>query len=160
MKLKQSILAAAMLVAAAVPMQAQAAVATGTLQVSATVVAPTASVTTAGGLAFGTTLKGGTATGTTTFDVTASNGTPYTIALTGLHDTNSSYQLVHSNGRTFAGYTLFESSAKSVSYLPTATKNKTGSGVAQTYTLYGEWVISPTSVSGSFTDTVTVTVTY
>jgi len=174
MKLKQSILAAAMFVAAAVPMQAQAAVATATLQVSAAVTIPTASVTVAGPLNFGTVVRTQTGTATTSFDVNVTNGVPYSIAFgNGLGGFSSWFAATETTGQFLADgittaasfYYLWSDSTKATAYLPSVANSPvitglTGSGVAQTYSLYGEITPDPGSPAGTYADTVTITVTY
>jgi len=176
MKLKQSILAAAMLLAAAVPMQAQAAVATAALQVSASVVNPTASVTVAGSLAFGPAIAGQMVSATTSFDVTVTNGVAYTVAFgAGLYGSNSAFLANETTGKTYlnnpnstsqVAYYLYSDSTKATAYLPDATNapvitGVTGSGGAQTYSLYSEMTpFLGAAAAGTYADTITVTVTY
>ncbi len=178
MKLKQSILAAAMLMAAALPMQAQAATTTGTLQVTANVTVPTASVNVAGPLNFGTVVQGQIGTATTSFDVTVTNGVAYTIAFgAGLHgrtvfivqDSTQTLQ-AYTGQNAVAGYYLYSDNTKATAYSPDPTNGPvitglTGNGAAQTYPLYAE--VKPLSPAqggiwgpGTYTDTITITVTY
>ena len=176
MKLKQSILAAAMLMAAALPMQAQAARATGTLAVSATIVAPSATVNVAGPLAFGTVVQGQVGTGTTSFDVTVTSGVPYDISFgQGTYGASSFEAQDSAQGRLPSGlfarvkYKLYSDSTKATAYIPMIMGSQitglTGSGVAQTYPLYGEMTLLSSSQGvvvgpGTYTDTITITVTY
>jgi spore coat protein U-like protein len=174
MKLKQSILAAAMLLATAVPMQAQAAVATAALQVSATAVNSTGSVTVAGPLAFGSALPGQLLSATTSFDVNVTNGVPYTIAFgSGLSGYQSDFAVTETTGQTFPNglfaaesfYYLWSDSTKATAYVADRTNapvitGLTGSGTAQTYSLYGEVTLLLTSPAGTYADTITITVTY
>jgi len=168
MKLKQSILAAAMLMAAAVPMQAQAATATATMQVSGTVVLPTANVTVAGPLAFGNVVKGQLGTATTSYDVTVTNGVSYTVdfglGLNGNTGFAGSFYLVDTAfpPTTAQKYTLFTDSTKATKYVPGTgtTINSIGTGAVQTYGVYGEFTPDPTSAAHTYTDTITITVTY
>jgi len=175
MKLKQSILAAAMLMAAALPMQAQAARATGTLQVTASVVAPTGQVTVAGPLDFGIVVQGQVGTATTSFDVNVTSGVPYAISFGQGYYGSASFEAQDSAQAPINGiyarakYKLYSDSTKATEYIPMIFGDQitglTGSGVAQTYPLYAE--ITPlfsgfgrTYGPGTYTDTITITVTY
>jgi len=175
MKLKQSILAAAMLMAAAVPMQAQAAVATATLQVSAAVTIPTASVTVAGPLNFGTVVVAQLASATTSFDVNVTSGVPYSIAFgSGTGTSTVAFVAPETTGKLFTGgngfasttaYYLWSDSTKATSYVSDPTNapvitGLTGSGVAQTYSLYAETTPNILAAAGNYADTITITVTY
>jgi len=175
MKLKQSILAAVMLVAAAVPMQAQAAVATGTLQVSATVTVPTASVTVAGPLNFGAVTLGQMVSSTTSFDVNVTNGVPYSIAFgSGTGTSSVAFVAPETTGKLFTNgssfpstiaYYLWSDSTKATSYVSDPTNapvitGLTGSGTAQTYSLYSETTPNVVAAAGNYADTITITVTY
>ncbi len=178
MKLKQSILSAAMLMAAALPMQAQAATATGIMQVTANVTVPSASVNVAGPLNFGTVLQGQVGMTTTSFDVTVSNAVPYSIAFgAGLYGNtvfvvkDTTQTLPAYPGQTAsAGYYLYSDNTKATAYSPDPANapvitGLTGNGAAQTYPLYAE--VKPLSPAqggiwgpGTYTDTITITVTY
>jgi len=170
MKLK--LLTAAMLAMAIAPMQANAAVATATLQLTATVVSPTGSVAVAGPLAFGTVVLGQTASATTSFDVTVTNGVPYSIAFgAGNFLSNTSFRLTEVTGLTINGfaatspYSLWSNSTKTTAYAPDNTNapvitNLTGSGAAQTYPLYAETTPNVVQPAGNYADTITITVTY
>ncbi len=177
MKLKQSILAAAMLMASALPMQAQAATATGTIQVTANMIAPTASVNVAGSLNFGTVVQGQVGTATTSFDVTVTNGVAYTIAFgAGLGGINNWFLVQDPNQPTVntaianAGYKIYSDSTKVTEYVSDITNapvitGLTGTGAAQTYPLYAEVSLLAAAQGGVFgpgtyTDTITITVTY
>jgi len=166
-----------MLMAAAVPMQAQAATATAALQVTASVIIPSVNVTVAGPLGFGGMLVNQTANATTSFDVTATNNLPYTISLgAGTSGTNT-FSLVHGAGNLKIKYNLYSDSTKATAYLPDIANgpvitNKIGTGVAQTYGLYSDVTMSMANAtqtvnlgitnpySGNYADTITITVTY
>jgi len=168
MKLK--LLTAAMLAMAIAPMQANAAVATATLQLTATVVAPTGSVLAAGPLAFGSVVHAQTGSATTSFDVTVTNGVPYTVSFGfGLHGGGNVFYMNETTGKqagafsAHISYKLWSDSAKVAAYLPgtaSAISGVSGSGVAQTYTLYSETIPNPVQPAGNYADTITITVTY
>ena len=176
MKLKQSILAAAMLMAAALPMQAQAATATGTIAVSATVVAPSATVNVAGPLAFGTIVTGGATSTTTSIDVTVSAGVPYTLdygngagwtANSPANNIGGNFEMNSANGATLE-YSLYKDSAAGGQIITEANlflavtdyANEIGSGSVKTYVIYGKILAFYNTTAGIFTDTITATVTY
>ncbi len=165
MKLK--LLTAAMLAMAIAPMQANAATATGTINVTATVVAPSATVTVAGPLAFGTfttNFNGGGMNATTTFDVTVTDRVPYTIDFgAGLNTTGvATFAMKDAGSANTLEYALYKDSTLSLNYAANSVTpsipRQAGTGVAQTYTLYAR--IFATGAPGNFSDTITITVTY
>jgi len=166
MKLKQSILAAAMLVVAAVPMQAQAVTSTATIAVSAVIVQPVVTIAVAGPLNFGTMVSGVNASATTSFDVTMTNGVSYGIALgNGLHSPNTTFMMLNTAGTSGAGYNLYSDSTKATAYLGSTINqqvisNKVGTGAAQTYSLYAEGQVNQSQLSANISDTITITVFY
>jgi spore coat protein U-like protein len=151
---------------------AQAATATSNLSVTATVAA-TCTVTTAP-VAFGTyNPASGTPTDTTgTITVTCTNGSTYTIALDAGANPSSagnvttrrmtagaskflSYQLYLDSPHT----TIWGDGANGSSINPTS-GSFTGDGTAQGYSVYGRITTGNYVPSGSYTDTVVMTVTY
>jgi len=156
-------IAAAILAMSMVPASAMAATTTGTLNVSAVFTSPTASINVAGPLSFGSALidgAAGTVTASTTFDVVTANNVPYTVkvglglnsglgksrhVVNGVGD-NILYDLTQASGAVWDGVVAI---------------NATGTGLAQTYTVNGS-MAKPTlaNLAGSYTDTVTITVTY
>jgi len=173
MKLKESILAAAMLVA--VPMQAQALTSTATMNVSATQIAPTASLSTSP-IAFGNTLittNQVTATGSITANVTAT--VPYLISIDkGVNAFGTgTCRRMQGAGLAYRGYELFTDNAYTTLWGDSDLANTcagktnnggaslaaTGTGSNQAFTVYARGVYSGTS-AGAVSDTLTVTVTY
>jgi spore coat protein U-like protein len=166
MKLKQSILAAAMLVAAAVPMQASAFTSQATMQVFATAVDPI-TITSDGPLVFGTIQTGSVATATSSFTI-HSQGT-YTLTFSSLNGNNpdGSYTMIDQPPglgapATQLSYTLFSDSTKAIQYSSgIASASRTASlgllGALTSETVYAE---TTAANPGSYSDIITVTLTY
>jgi spore coat protein U-like protein len=137
---------------------AQAGTATTTFAVTATVQA-TCSVT-ATAMAFGTYIPTAASANTSTISVTCTNGTPATFLLsagsgTGATVTNRLLQ----NGTTMLPYGLFSNAAHSTNFGTTPTTvNGTGSAVVTT--VYGQILSAQYVTPGSYTDSITATVTY
>ena len=135
---------------------AAAATATTTFAVTATVQA-TCSVS-ATAMGFGT-YSTAVATATSTVTVTCTNTTPYTVGLnagaaTGATVTNRSMTA----STVLLGYGLFSDAAHSVNFATTASIN--GNNLAQPITIYGQIPAGEYVTPGSYSDTITVTVTY
>lgn len=103
---------------------------------------------------------------TTTIDVTCSNGTAYDVGLnagTTTGATVTTRQMQHSTSGTL-NYSLFSDSARSANWGDaggTDVVADTGTGAAKTHTVYGRIPSGQsTSPTGSYSDTITVTVTY
>jgi spore coat protein U-like protein len=165
LKKKHFSLFAALLVAplAEAPVQpAAAATATATFQVTATVLATC--LITANPLAFGT--YAGTQTdATTTLSVTCTNTTGYTVGLdagTGAGATVASRRMT-GPGSAVLTYGLFTDSARGTVWGNTVGTNTvagTGSGLAQTLTVYGRVPASQFVAPGAYVDTVTATINF
>jgi spore coat protein U-like protein len=180
MKLKQSILAAAMLVAAAVPMQAQAAgFRTTTMVVDATIVIPTVTLTTTP-INFGTVLTTtGTPTATGSIIATVTATVPYKISInSGLHTLQvGTCRRMHDTAGVdaflYQAYDLFTDASHTIPWGDSDLANtcagktnnggasfaSTGTGSAQTFTVYAQGSYSGIS-AGTVSDTLTVTLTY
>ena len=135
---------------------AAAATATTTFAVTATVQATCTVSATA--MAFGI-YTAAVAPSTSTVSVTCTNTTPYTVSLdagtaTGATVTNRSME----SGAVLLGYGLFSDSAHSVNFATTT--SLTGNGASQPITIYGQIPAGEYVTPGSYTDTITVTVTY
>jgi spore coat protein U-like protein len=147
---------------------ASAATATTTFAVSATVL-KTCSAS-ANALAFGSYTPGsGAVTGTTTVSIKCTNGTAYSVALNGGSTASGTItQRLMANGTNTLQYNLYTTSSYGTIWGDgTAGSPQTGTGAgfatANTLTVYGQLPDSATNqsvVTGSYTDTVTVTVTY
>jgi len=101
---------------------------------------------------------------TSTIQVTCTNTTPYNIGLdagTGTGATVTTRKMT-SSGVTI-NYTLYSDSGHTTVWgntIGTNTVSATGNGNAQNYTVYGRVPSQTTPAPGSYSDTVTVTVTY
>lgn len=102
--------------------------------------------------------------GTTTVSVTCTNGTAYTIGLnagTGSGATVASRKMTASSN--LLNYTLYQDNLRATVWgntVSTDTVAGTGSGAAIPHTVYGRIPAQQTAPTGSYSDTVTVTVTY
>ena len=143
---------------------ADAATATTTMTVQVTITA-TCTINSASTLNFGT--QGVLATNvdqTSTIQVTCTNTTRYNIGLdagTGTGATVATRKLT--SGANTVNYTLYSNSGRTTVWgdtVSTDTVAGTGNGSAQNYTVYGRIPAQTTPAPGSYTDTITVTVTY
>jgi spore coat protein U-like protein len=135
---------------------ASAATATTTFAVTATVQA-TCSVS-ATAMGFGT-YDAVVATSTSTVTVTCTNTTPYSVGL----DKGQASGATTSNRSMMAssvllGYGLFSDSGHTANFVTTGGIN--GTGTAQPITIYGQIPAGEYVTPGSYSDTITVTVTY
>ena len=120
----------------------------------------------AGDLAFGNYSAGtGTAaTATSTVQVTCTASLPYTIALDGGAAADVTSRTMSDGASHTLGYGLYTSAAYSTIWGDgtggTSTVPGTGSGSAQSVTVYGRIPASQFVTAGSYADLVTVTVNY
>jgi spore coat protein U-like protein len=151
-----------------------AATSTGTFTVSATVLK--ACTVSASNINFGNyTPGGGALTGNSTISVKCTKTTPYTVALNAGSTTGGSYaQRLMAYGAETLQYNLYTVAGFTTVFgdgtLGTGTGSGTGAGLgaaSQTYTAYGRLVDStanqnaaPNAAATTYSDTVTVTVTY
>lgn len=116
----------------------------------------------AANLNFGSTLNlAADVDSTSTINVTCTNTTPYTI---GLDAGTGSGATLTNRKMTFSGntinYSLFTNTGRTTNW-GSATASGTGSGVSQPYTVYGRvFGGQPLPNPGTYTDTITVTVTF
>ena len=146
---------------------AQAAMAqssTGTFAVTATVL-PSCTVVGGVPLAFGVVTPGVQRDGSVSISAVCTVGTPYTLALdagTGTGATVASRRMT-SGGDTL-DYTLFQDASRTTLWgdgtAGTSTRSSTGTGLAQSFTVYGRVPSSAAAAVGSYADTITVTATY
>ena len=144
--------------------QAQAATSTATFAVQVSITA-TCTINSAGTLNFGSVgLLSANTDQTSTIQVTCTNTTPYNIGLdagTGTGATVATRKLT--SGSKTINYTLYSDSGRTTVWGNTISSNTvaaTGSGAAQNYTVYGRTPAQTTPAPGSYSDTITVTVTY
>jgi spore coat protein U-like protein len=99
-----------------------------------------------------------------TIAVQCTDTTPYSIGLdagTGTGATVTVRKLT--SGATTVNYTLYSDSLRTTVWgntPPTDTVAATGNGASQSYTVYGRVPAQTTPAPGTYTDTVTVTVSY
>jgi spore coat protein U-like protein len=121
----------------------------------------------AGDLAFGSYNAGSAtpATATSTIQVTCTSGLAYSVALDGGTGSSAVTARTMVDGATHAlGYGLYTSAAYSTIWGDgtggTVTVDGNGSGTAQSLTVYGRIPASQFVTAGSYSDLVTVTVSY
>lgn len=159
----------ALLLALLLPAMASAGTASNSFQVTATVTsACTVSGTT---LNFGASIDPlATATpldATSTLSVVCTNTTPYTVALNAGSNaggaSNFGARTMKSGSHTL-GYQLYLDAGRSSVWgdgtASSSTSASTGTGSTQTMTIYGRLPSLANVIPGSYTDTVTVTVSY
>ncbi len=141
---------------------ATTASASTTFTVSATVQATC--LITANPLAFGT-YTGLAANATTTIAVTCTNTTPYNVGLdAGLTSgATVSTRQMKGPGTDVLNYGLYQDSTHATNWgstVGTDTETGTGNGSAQSLTVYGQVPANQYVTPGSYSDTITATVTY
>ena len=101
--------------------------------------------------------------GSTTVTVTCTNTTPYTLGLsagTGSGATVTNRKMT--NGANTLNYVLYANPLRTSIWGNTSSNNVTsaGTGVAQPFTVYGRIPANQTPAPGTYTDTITATVTF
>jgi spore coat protein U-like protein len=99
----------------------------------------------------------------TPLHIQCTNTTPYTIGLDAGTTTGASIaQRLLVNGAATVNYNLYQSAAYATIWGNTggALVSSTGNGADQTFTIFGRVPAQTTPAPGTYTDTVTVTVTY
>ncbi len=150
-------------------MPAQAATATTTFQVTATVLKACA-MTTPATLAFGDYTPSNVAplAGTTAFSVICTFGTPYSLGLSAGTSTSASVttrKMTNAGGVTgsnLLSYGLFKEVGLSTNWDDSATgAGYTANGLTQPYTVYGSIPAGQYGAApGNYADTITLTLTY
>jgi len=143
--------------------EAGASTATGSFNVQVTI-ASTCVVTGATALNFGTQgVLAAAVNQTSTITVTCTNTTPYNIGLNqGVNGSTVTARQM-SSGSAPINYSLFSNSGMTTNWgqtVGTDTVAGTGNGSGQAYTVYGQIPAQSTPAPGTYTDTITVTVTY
>lgn len=164
--------AALPLAIAAIP--AHAGTTTGTFQVTATVV-NSCVINSAGNLAFGSynPLSATATTGSSVISVNCTKGDAYTIALNdGLYGTSDTTRAMSDGATptpdklayqlyTDSGYTkVWNSTCGGSNNCGSGTGAGPGAGNAQTYTVYGQITAGQNVPANSYSDTITLTVTF
>jgi spore coat protein U-like protein len=143
--------------------EAEASTATGSFNVQVSIAA-TCVVTGATNLNFGTQgVLSANVNQTSTITVTCTNTTPYNIGLNqGLNGSSVTTRQM-SSGSAPINYSLFSNAGMTTNWgqtVGTDTVAGTGNGSGQAYTVYGQIPAQTTPAPGTYTDTITVTVTY
>jgi spore coat protein U-like protein len=142
----------------------RAATTTTTFAVSVTLAA-TCTINSASALNFGNQgILSANVDQTSTIQVTCTNTTPYNIGLDAGTGTGASVatRKLTSGGAT-VNYTLYSDTGRTTVWgttIGTDTVAATGNGSGQNYTVYGRIPVQTTPAPGTYTDTITVTVTY
>ena len=101
---------------------------------------------------------------TTTLAVTCTNTTAYNIGLDGGQAASvTARKMKGGPSNELIAYSIFSNSGRTTNWgntVGTDTVASAGTGVAQSFTLYGRVIPQTTPTPGTYTDTVTVTVTY
>jgi spore coat protein U-like protein len=101
---------------------------------------------------------------TTTVAVQCTNTTPYDIGLDGgVSGGSTTTRLLKGSGSATVQYKLYQDSGHATNWgnaVGTDTLSKIGNGASQSYTIYGRIPPQTTPAPDSYSDTVTVTVTY
>jgi spore coat protein U-like protein len=143
---------------------APASAATSTVTFAVTATVSTTCFVTANPLNFGP-YTGLQLDGTSTIQATCSTGTPYTLGLnqgTGSGATVTSRKMT-AGGVEFLNYSLFQDSTRSLNWgdtIGTDTVASTGTGSAQSFTVFGRIPASQFVAAGDYEDTITVTLTF
>lgn len=101
---------------------------------------------------------------TSSIQVLCTNTTPYNVGLdagTSPGATVSTRKMI--SGAATVNYALYSDSGRTANWgntVGTDTVSGTGNGANQSYTVYGSVPAQPTPLAGTYTDTITVTVTY
>jgi spore coat protein U-like protein len=155
-------LAACSLVASGEPISAATSTSTMTVQM---VITATCTVNSATTMNFGT--QGVLSTNvdqTSTVQVTCTNTTPYNIGLDAGAGTGATVATRKmTSGANTVNYTLYSNSGRTTVWgntIGTDTVAATGNGSAQSYTVYGRVPSQAAPAPGTYTDTITITVTY
>jgi spore coat protein U-like protein len=152
------------------PPAASASTATGSLSVTATV-SDSCAITSGGGtLSFGAydpVIANATtpATQSTTFQLTCTNGTSATILLgQGSNPSSGSTDAVPVRNMVYSGtklnYQLYTTSARTTVWNNTTGVGQSANGLAQPITVYGSIPAGQTVGSGSYADTVVITISF
>ena len=101
---------------------------------------------------------------TSTLQVQCTNTTPYNIGLDAGTGSGASVAVRKmTNGANAINYSLYTTAARTTVWgntFGTDTVAGTGNGASQSYTVYGRVPAQTTPVAATYTDTITVTVTY
>lgn len=102
---------------------------------------------------------------TSTINLTCSTSTPYDVALNAGANPATAGDVTTrrmANGSSYVSYQMYSDSGRTTVWGNSTTNDVsgTGNGSAQTLTVYGRVPSQTTPAAGTYTDTVTITVTY
>jgi spore coat protein U-like protein len=101
---------------------------------------------------------------TTTLSVTCSNTTPYNVGLDAGNASGSTVAArLLANGAATVGFQMYSDSGRSTVWgntIGTNTVSGTGTGSAQTLTVYGQVPAQATPTANTYTSTVTASITF
>lgn len=101
---------------------------------------------------------------TSTMSVTCTSGAPYSVKLNAGANPSSAGDVdtrrMKSSGTDYVSYNLYSDSAGGTTWENTTGVARTGTGSAETITVYGRIPAQTTPAADTYTDTVTVTLTY
>ena len=101
---------------------------------------------------------------TSTLGIQCTNTTPFNIGLDAGTGTGATVAVRKmTSGANVVNYSLYQDSAHATVWGNTVGTNSvaaTGNGASQSYTIYGQVPAQTTPAPGTYTDTITVTVTY
>jgi spore coat protein U-like protein len=142
---------------------ARATTATGSFNVQVVITA-TCAIASASALNFGTQgVLSANTDQTSTISVTCTNTTPYNIGLDkGLNGSSVTTRQMKA-GSAVINYSLFSDLGRTTNWVDTVgtdTAAATGNGSAQAFTVYGRILPQTSPAPGTYTDTITITVTY
>jgi spore coat protein U-like protein len=102
---------------------------------------------------------------TSTIQVQCTNTTPYNVGLDkGVNGSSVTARLLKGGpSNETISYSIYSDSARTTNWgntVGTDTVSQTGNGSSQSFTVYGRIPVQTTPTPGTYTDTITVTVTY
>jgi spore coat protein U-like protein len=144
----------------------QASAATVTTNIVATVTVSSTCTVSAVALVFGAynVLSVAPTVGTSTLTVQCTQTTPYHIQMNqGSYGASVTTREMSNGSSGFLQYAIYQDSARTLNWGQTNgvdTVNSTGTGLAQVFTMYGQMPALQIAAAGSYSDTVTVTVSF
>ena len=162
--MKRLVIVAGLAFAVVPTARSQAATATTSFQVTATVTS--FCNVAAAPLTFGTYNSNAAANANTTISVTCSRLAPFTIGLdkgAGADASTATRRMTLSGGSDTLNYSLTQDAAHETNWgnaSGTDTQAATGTGATQVFTVYGRVAAGQAVTSGSYADTITINVNY
>ena len=97
---------------------------------------------------------------TSTISVTCTTGTDYTVALNDGNNASGGVRRMVNGGSNYLAYEMYSDAGRTTAWNATATVAGTGTGIAQSLTVYGRVASGQNVPAGAYSDTVQVTVSY